>query len=431
MDETRGLSPGETLVFTLNAGSSSLKFALFREDPDEDPERLATGVVEAIGPNARLRVTHADGGVAIDERPAGGIPNQAAALARVLGWLESFRPEAAAAAVGHRIVHGGPDLARPVRIDAEILDALARLEPLAPLHQPNNLAGVRAAMAAFPQAVQVACFDTAFHQSHDRLRQTFPLPLKYYEAGVRRYGFHGLSYESVVDRLGRQFPEVAAGRIVVAHLGNGASMAAIRAGRPVATTMGFTALDGLMMGTRSGSLDPGVLLYLLEVEGLSLPELTHMLYEESGLRGVSGLSNDLRVLEASAEPAAALAIEMFVDRAARAVGELAVVLGGLDALVFTAGIGENSARIRASIAERLAFLGLSLDPQANASGGPVISATASLIRALVVSTDEEAMIARHALAVLREVRTGTSAAPGRDSSARPEARRHRSGDFLC
>lgn len=401
-----------TLVLTLNAGSSSVKFALFEaaDGAEAEPVRLASGQVEAIGGTARFQARAADGGWATDTAPEEGIPDHAAALARVLAWLEKVRPGASLAAVGHRIVHGGPDHAAPAVIDDALLADLERLVPLAPLHQPHNLAGVRAALGAFPEAVQVACFDTAFHRGHSALQQAFALPRRFFDAGVRRYGFHGLSYESVAARLQRDHPEVHAGRVIVAHLGNGASMAALAGGRSVASTMGFTALDGLVMGTRCGTIDPGVLLYLAQVEKLGWDAIAKLLYEQSGLLGVSGISNDMRTLAASDDPAARFAIDMFIDRAARAAGDLAVVLEGLDALVFTAGIGENSAPVRAGIARRLAFLGAELDEAANADGAAVFSMPSSRIRLLKVPTDEEAMIARHAL---RLVAPGTIAAAAR------------------
>ncbi len=389
-------------ILTLNAGSSSIKFALFEAAggaADIRPARRAAGQVEAIGGDARFRVRLPDGTTACDEQPDMGIADHAAALARILAWLEAAHPAARVAAVGHRIVHGGPDHASPMAIDDALVAELARLETLAPLHQPHNLAGVRAAMAAFPDAVQVACFDTAFHRSQSRLRQAFALPMRYFDAGVRRYGFHGLSYEYVAGWLRAHHPALYAGRVIIAHLGNGASMAALAGGRSVASTMGFTALDGLVMGTRCGAIDPGVLLYLAQVERLGPDAIADLLYERSGLLGVSGFSNDMRELEAAGTPEADFAIDLFIDRAVRAAGELAAVLEGLDALVFTAGIGEHSARIRAGIAGRLGWLGLALDADANAAHGPVISAAGSAVTALVVPTDEEAMIAAHARAV--------------------------------
>jgi acetate kinase len=390
------------LVLTLNAGSSSVKFALF-EAGAGGPSAVASGQVEAIGGAARFRVKQADGTDGVDERHADGaaLRDHGEALARILGWIEAARPGAGVAAVGHRVVHGGPGHAAPAAIDAALLADLARLEPLAPLHQPHNLAGVRAAIAAFPAATQVACFDTAFHRHQSELRQAFAIPRRLFDAGVRRYGFHGLSYEYVAARLKAGHPDLHAGRVVVAHLGNGASMAALVGGRSVASTMGFTALDGLVMGTRCGSIDPGVLLYLAQVEGMAPDGIAELLYEQSGLLGLSGLSNDMRALEASDDPAAAFAIDAFVDRAVRAVGELAAAMEGLDALVFTAGIGENSAGVRARIASRLGWLGLDFDAAANDARAPRVSVPGSRVAALVIPTDEEAMIAAHALDVAR------------------------------
>ena len=293
-----------------------------------------------------------------------------------------------------------PISTEPVRIDADVLARLAALEPLAPLHQPHNLAPIRMAMAMDPDLPQVACFDTAFHRGHPTHTDCYALPRAFYDAGVRRYGFHGLSYEYVAERLRGMAPELAEGRLIVAHLGSGASMCALSAGRSVDSTMGFTALDGLPMGTRPGQLDPGIPLYLIAQLGMTPGEVTELLYKQSGLKGLSGISNDMRDLLASPDPGAILAIDHFVHRCGLLAGQLAAALGGLDGFVFTAGVGENSPSIRARIAERLSWLGARLDADANAAGAPYISTAESRVALLVVPTDEELMIARHTLGLV-------------------------------
>ncbi|MCK5749795.1 MAG: acetate/propionate family kinase, partial [Oricola sp.] len=297
-----------------------------------------------------------------------------------------------------RIVHGGIDFAAPVRLDEETVDRLEALEPLAPLHQPHNLAAVRAAHEAFPNAIQIACFDTAFHRTHPWVNDTFALPREWYERGVRRYGFHGLSYEYVSGEIARLAPELRHGRVVIAHLGNGASMCAVRDGRSIASTMGFTALDGLPMGTRCGQLDPGVLLYMMDHEKMSPAEITDLLYRKSGLKGLSGMTNDMRELEASDSPEAAHAIEYFVFRIRRELGALAAVLGGLDAFVFTGGIGEHSAHVRREVCKGMEWLGISIDETKNAENALDLSTGAT--RVMVVKTDEERVIARAVNAAL-------------------------------
>jgi acetate kinase len=304
-------------------------------------------------------------------------------------------------AVGHRVVHGGTDYSVPIRVNAGVLASLARLEPLAPLHQPHNLVPIRAIADAVPDMPQVACFDTAFHRDQPALAQLFALPRKFTEAGVRRYGFHGLSYEYVSARFARFAPELAQQRVVIAHLGNGASLCALHAGRSVATTMGFTAVDGLVMGTRCGNIDPGVLIYLMDTWQMDARAIEKLIYRESGLLGVSGISSDMRKLRASSEPAARDAIALFVYRIIREVGSLSAALSGLDAVVFTGGIGENDAAIRAEIAAGCDWLGLRLDETRNKEGIGRISGDTSRVSAFVVPTDEEAMIASHTAAVLR------------------------------
>ena len=358
----------------------------------ERPE--LSGQVEglAAGLSARLTLRGAAGEV-IEDAPCDA-SDHASALRVLLQRLHAQGPGGSVVAVGHRIVHGGPAFDRPMRIDAALVDALAALEPLAPLHQPHNVAGVRAAMAAFADALHVACFDTAFHRSQPAVHQRFALPEKWFDAGVRRYGFHGLSYESVVAQLG----ERRHGKVVVAHLGNGASLCAIEDGRSIATTMSFSPLDGLTMGTRCGRIDAAAVLHLQSAHGLSVDEVTKLLYRESGLLGLSGISSDMRVLEASANPRAQLAIDHFVEQLLQSIAAMAAALNGIDTLVFTAGIGENAVALRSRVVGRLGWLGLVLDEHANASGGPRISSPQSAVGTWVLRTDEEVVIARHTAA---------------------------------
>jgi acetate kinase len=304
------------------------------------------------------------------------------------------------AAIGHRVVHGGPEYSEPVLVSPEVLDRLARYVPLAPLHQPNNLAPIRTILELRPELPQVACFDTAFHRGHGPLADHFAIPEELYAEGVRRYGFHGLSYEYIADHLPQVAPVLAHGRVIVAHLGSGASMCALAGGRSIESTLGFTALDGLPMGTRPGQIDPGVVLYLLTEKSMDAAEVQRFLYNECGLKGLSGVSSDMRELEASADPRAAFAIEFFVYRIALNTGMLAAALGGVDGFVFTAGIGENSAMIRTRVTARLAWLGAKLAPEANAGGQTLISSPDSRVAIYVLPTDEELMIARHTLAVV-------------------------------
>jgi len=385
-------------VLTLNAGSSSIKFALFGCADGVARLRLG-GLVDGLGSRARLRVNHAGGGIAHDGPLAGfgaAAPTHADGLAAILAALKEHAADAKVAVVGHRIVHGGTGFDHPVVIDDAVLEAIAGLEPLAPLHQPHNRAGVQAAMAAFPRVPQVACFDTAFHRSQPKLNQRFAIPRALHDRGVRRYGFHGLSYESICARLGAEDGGAARGRIVVAHLGNGASLCAIRDGRSVATTMSFSPLDGLPMGTRCGRLDAAVVLYLLERESMGAARIATLLYRESGLAGLSGISGDMRELAASPDAAAREAIDYFVEHACREIAAMVAALDGLDRLVFTGGIGENFAAVRARIVGRLAWTGLALDAGANDRGAATISAPSSAIEARVMHTDEEGVIARHA-----------------------------------
>ncbi|MBK5935631.1 acetate/propionate family kinase [Halorhodospira sp. 9621] len=380
-------------ILVLNAGSSSVKYAVYRHG-DEDALTLhLRGQVEGIGAAARLHVDDLQGAVATRELRAGA--DHDAALSAVLDAVRAHLGELNLVAAGHRIVHGGQAHSAPVVIDAAVLEALHQLEPLAPLHQPHNLAAVEAVRRVAPELPQVACFDTAFHRTQPAVAQRFALPRAYEQRGVVRYGFHGLSYEYIAARLPEYDPAAAAGRTVVAHLGAGASLCALAGGRSVATTMGFTALDGLPMGQRCGNIDPGVILHLLQQEGMTAAEVERLLYRESGLLGVSGLSADMRVLLDSDDPAAEEAVDLFCHRTLREIGGLAAVLGGLDAVVFTAGIGEHATPVRRRILEGLAWLGLELDGAANEAGGPRLTAAGSALRAWVIPTDEERVIAAH------------------------------------
>jgi acetate kinase len=332
------------------------------------------------------------------------LPAAIAATRDFLSGLEGFD----LVAIGHRVVHGGPDFDHAVLIDEEILERLATFQALAPLHQPNNLAPIRLAMGINPEVPQVACFDTAFHRGHPAVAETYAIPRALHEEGIRRYGFHGISYEYVAERLHAVAPDLADGKVIVAHLGSGASMCALSGGRSIESTMGYTALDGLPMGTRPGQLDPGVVLHLIGQKGMTAAAVSSMLYKECGLKGLSGISNDVRVLLDSDDPRAAFAIDVFVHRCALSAGMLAAALGGLDAFVFTAGIGENSPEIRGRIAERLAWLGAEIDPAANAGGRTVLSTPSSRVRLLVIPTDEELMIARHVLQLVGDPTGGMS-----------------------
>ena len=389
-------------VLVLNAGSSSIKVELFAII-DGRPEPRISGQVEGLGAAPRATARDAAGALLVDRTWHDGEAGPAshdAALAIIIDGLDRLAPGVRVVAVGHRVAHGGPDFAAPVAVDAAVMERLKALVPLAPLHQPHNLAGIEAAAARFPGIPQVACFDTAFHRTHAWEADTYALPPAYYARGVRRYGFHGLSYEYITQTLAAEDPLLVQGRLVVAHLGNGASLCAIAGGRSVDSTMGFTALDGVPMGTRSGQIDPGVLLYLLDQEGMSTSNLTRLLYGNSGLRGMSGLSQDVRVLEASDRPEAAQALAYFAFRVRREIGALAAVLGGIDALVFTAGIGENARALRARICEGLEFLGIRIDPARNQANGSELSPDGSAVRVLMRRTDEEGMIAQHVLALL-------------------------------
>jgi acetate kinase len=385
------------MVLTLNAGSSSVKFALF-DAALEDGPALAAGQIDGLGEHATFSVRTAGEKEVYPLEPAGPA-DHARAVNAILQWIESRLAGRSVAAIGHRVVHGGPHHAAPALIDGSLIDDLRALTPLAPLHQPHNLEGVVAARIAFPNAPQVACFDTAFHRGHPFVTDAFAIPRHFYQEGVRRYGFHGLSYEYVAGCLRQISPVEAAGRVIIAHLGNGASLCAVRDGRSIASTMGFTAIDGLPMGTRCGQIDPGVLLYLMAEKGMSVQEVTNLLYHQSGLKGLSGLTSDMRDLQASDRPEARETIDYFMLRICRKIGSLAAALEGVDAVVFTGGIGENSAAIRKGVLDRLRWLGVALDDAANERGDTVISTSDCRVRALVIKTDEERMIARHTLEV--------------------------------
>lgn len=386
-------------LLVVNAGSSSLKFQVFGID-GAGLARKIRGQIGGIGTRPRLQAKGADGTVLVDQGYAAeAVRDLPAAIAAAREWLLTLEG-LELRAIGHRVVHGGPDYAQPVLIDPTVLDRLASYQDLAPLHQPNNLAPIRLAMEINPDVPQVACFDTAFHRGHAEHTDCYALPRSFYDQGVRRYGFHGLSYEYIAERLREIAPEAAGGKVIVAHLGSGASMCALSAGHSVESTMGFTALDGLPMGTRPGQLDAGVVLYLISEKGMSADAVSDLLYHEAGLKGLSGISNDMRELLASDDPRAAFAIAHFVHRCRLNAGMLAAALGGVDAFVFTAGVGENSAPIRARIAEGLTWLGAELDPAANDAGGAMISTATSRVALHVIPTDEELMIARHTLALI-------------------------------
>ena len=379
--------------------ATSVKFQIFGIEGGA-PGRLVKGQIDGIGTRPRLFAEANDRSSLIDRAYASDeIADVPAAIARVASWLRETQ-RFNLVAVGHRVVHGGPKYDRPVVIDQAVVANLEQYVSLAPLHQPNNLAPIRTLLKSRPELLQVACFDTAFHHGHSTIADHYAIPERFYADGVKRYGFHGLSYEYVAQRLGEVAPTVAAGRVIVAHLGSGASMCALKEGRSVESTMGFTALDGIPMGTRPGQIDPGVLLYLVTEKGMTPKAVEDLLYHDCGLKGLSGISNDMRDLESSSDPRATLAIDHFVYRIGLNAGMLAAALGGLDAFVFTAGIGENSATIRARIAEKLVWLGAVLDPAANADGKLLISRPESRLALLVVPTDEERMIAQHTLALL-------------------------------
>ena len=387
-------------IAVLNAGSSSIKFSLFAQAGDDLVLKLR-GQVEGIHTAPRF-VAKSAGGETMSTHTwgEGTAFGHDGAMDHIEAFVRDHLQGQGLAGIGHRVVHGGMSYAQPVRVDPGVLDDLAQFVPLAPLHQPHNLTPIRLLLERRPELPQVACFDTAFHRAQPELAQMFALPRELHDAGVRRYGFHGLSYEYIASVLPQLDPAAAKGRTVVLHLGNGASMCALSGARSVASTMGFTAVDGLPMGTRCGALDPGVILYLMDQRGMDARAIEKLIYSQSGLLGVSGVSSDMRTLLASTEPRARLAVDLYVYRIGRELGSLAAALGGLDALVFTGGIGENSAEIRERVCRGAGWLGLALDEQANRNGGPRISTAASATAAWVVPTNEELMIARHTRRVL-------------------------------
>ncbi|KAB2921821.1 MAG: acetate/propionate family kinase [Candidatus Contendobacter sp.] len=390
-------------ILVVNAGSSSIKFSVFLEQ-GEALNLLLGGQIEGLYTTPRFKARDAAGVVVVERQWAQGEAlGHDGAITYLAGFLREQLGAHRLVAVGHRVVHGGLDYAAPVRLTAEIVGHLEQFIPLAPLHQPHNLKPIRLLLANRPELPQVACFDTAFHRGQPEVAQAFALPPEITERGVRRYGFHGLSYEYIASVLAQYDPRAAQGRTVVLHLGNGSSLCAIHNGKSVASTMGFTAVDGLPMGTRSGNLDPGVVLYLLDELKMDARAIEKLLYQQSGLLGVSGLSSDMRTLLDSADPKAQFAVELFVYRIGRELGSLAAALGGLDALVFTAGIGEHAVAIRERVCRAAAWLGVELDPAANAAGGPRLSTAGSRIAVWVIPTNEELMIARQTRRLLNPV----------------------------
>jgi len=387
-------------ALVLNAGSSSLKFCVFNRHGEKDWQVAARGQIEGIGTSPRLCAKDAQGVVLVNNILDVTVSDGHAAIDALASWLRSKWHGAHVLGIGHRVVHGGMRYGQPVLVTRQILSHLYEVVPLAPLHQPYNLAAIDAVFERMPDVPQVACFDTGFHSSHSQVADLIPLPRGICNSGLRRYGFHGLSYEYIASVLPEVAPEIAKGRVIVAHLGSGASLCALNDGKSVDSTLGFTALDGLCMGTRPGVLDPGVVLYLFQNLGLTAKEVETVLYKQSGLLGISGISNDMRDLLGRSEPEARLAVDYFVYRAAKEIGALTAVLDGIDALVFTAGIGENSPEIRRRICEASAWLGVDLDAQANASGSTRISTPQSKVSAWVVPTNEELMIARHTWSLL-------------------------------
>jgi acetate kinase len=388
-------------ILVVNAGSSSIKFQLFEVGTGDQLGRRLKGQIEGISVHPRLSAKGEKGETLIDKTwPGADVADVPAALSKVVEFLRA-EIGTLPTAVGHRVVHGGADYSEPVLIDDAVLERLQAFAPLAPLHQPNNLGPIRTLRQRQPQLPQIACFDTAFHRGHPDVADRYALPQQFYQEGIRRYGFHGLSYEYIASQLPRLAPDIAQGRVVVAHLGSGASMCAVQAGKSMESTMGFTALDGLPMGTRPGQLDAGIVLYLLTEKSMSAKEIESLFYHDSGLKGLSGISNDVRDLLASSDPRAKRALDYFVYRIALFTGMLAAAMGGIDGFVFTAGIGENAPAIREAVARRLTWLGLELDPEANAKGTGRISAKDSRVACYVIPTDEELMIARHTLRVLR------------------------------
>ena len=385
----------DAYAIVLNAGSSSLKFSIYHRGDTAEWDVELRGQIDGIGTSPKLSVRDGAGARLADE-PLNRAIDGGGAFDALATWLRArYGGNARVLGVGHRVVHGGAKYAAPTIVSSEVLDDLRALIPLAPLHQPYNLAAIDAVSERLPGVPQVACFDTSFHRGQPAVAEVVPLPRDLCSGGVQRYGFHGLSYEYIASVLPDVAPEIARGRVIVAHLGSGASLCALRAGKSVDSTLGFTALDGICMGTRPGTVDPGVILYLFQVLGLSAKDVENVLYKKSGLIGISGISNDMRDLLGNSDPGARLAVDYFVYQAAKQIGALAAVLGGVDGLVFTAGIGENSAEIRKRICEASAWLGVDLDNEANEAKGPRISRVGSRVSAWVIPTNEELIIARH------------------------------------
>lgn len=382
-------------VLILNAGSSSLKFSVYSRPKDERWLIVSHGQIDGIGTIPILTVKDAEGKQIANEKLESTIKDAKQALEVLASWLRSQYKDAHISGVGHRVVHGGTDYYLPTLVTKQVLTDLQKLIPLAPLHQPFNLAAIKAVSQRLPNVPQVACFDTGFHRTHESIVDLVPLPKEIREQGVQRYGFHGISYEYISSVLPQVAPVIAGGRVIVAHLGSGASLCAMKNGKSIDSTMGFTALDGLCMGTRPGSLDPGVVLHLFQTLGMSAKEVESILYKKSGLLGISGISNDMRILLERSEPEAKLAVDYFVYRIAKEIGALTAVLGGIDALIFTAGIGENSPIIRKMICKASEWLGIKLDEEANQQNETCISNPQSKVSVWVIPTDEELMIARH------------------------------------
>jgi acetate kinase len=409
-----------SVVLVLNAGSSSLKFSIYQITSAEPWPLDVRGQIEGIGSAPRF-IAKDGSGATLDEQTLGdAIHDGRSALDFLAGWLRARYEGVSVRGVGHRVVHGGARHGAPIVVTPKVMEDLRSLIPLAPLHQPYNLAAIDAVAERLPDVPQVACFDTSFHRGHQVVAEVVPLPLEIRQTGVQRYGFHGLSYEYIASVLPQVAPPLATARVIVAHLGSGASLCALKNGRSVDSSFSFTALDGLCMGTRPGALDPGVVLHLFQGLGMSAKDVETVLYKKSGLLGISGISNDMRVLLDSADASARLAVEYFVYRAAKEIGALAAVLRGIDGLVFTAGIGENSAAVRERICEASSWLGIELDTAANAQNGPRISTQASRVSAWVVRTNEELMIARHTGALLGLTEAGRAPAASRSAAtARP------------
>jgi len=387
-------------IVVLNAGSSSIKFSLFALGK-KDLDVVARGQIEGLFTSPKFFSKDEVGKVRSENSWGDGKSlGHEGALEHLVAYLRDELKQHRLVGVGHRVAHGGPEIAKPLRLDEQVVSKLEKFIPLAPLHQPHNLAPIRFLLERAPQLPQAACFDTSFHRTNTQVSQMFALPMEYFETGVRRYGFHGLSYEYIASVLSEYDVKAAGGRTVVLHLGNGASMCAMDSSRGVACTMGFCAVDGLMMGTRSGSLDPGVILYFMAQRGMNVQAIEKLIYTKSGLLGVSGISSDMRALLSNDDPRAKLAVDLYVYRIGRELGSLAAALQGVDAIVFTGGIGENAGLIRARVCSDAAWLGVQLDEGANAKGGPRISTAASRVSAWVVRTNEELMIARHTRRVL-------------------------------